>query len=146
MRILILCTGNSSRSQMAEAFLKHFNPALEVYSAGTDPAASVHPLAVRVMAERHIDISTARPKPVLLFTHLPFHYVITVCDNARENCPVFLGEVKEQIHLGFADPAAVEGTEEEKLAAFRTIRDEIYEAFKTWYSENLLRSDTVLKR
>ncbi|HOT97376.1 MAG TPA: arsenate reductase ArsC [bacterium] len=144
MRILILCTGNSCRSQMAEAFLKHFNPAMEVYSAGTDPAAAVHPLAVRVMAEKHIDISTARPKPVLLFTHLPFHYVITVCDNARENCPVFLGEVKEQVHLGFADPAAVTGSEEQQLTAFRTIRDEIYQAFKQFYLEKIVRPDPLM--
>jgi len=141
MRILILCTGNSCRSQMAEAFLKHFNPALEVESAGTEPAATVHPLAVEVMAEKHIDISQARPKSVAIFTHLPFHYVITVCDNARESCPVFLGEVKQELHIGFDDPAAVEGTEEEKLAAFRRVRDEIHEAFKKFYLEHVVQRE-----
>ena len=141
MRILILCTGNSCRSQMAEAFLKHFNPALEVESAGTEPAATVHPLAIEVMAEKHIDISQARPKSVAIFTHLPFHYVITVCDNARESCPVFLGEVKQELHIGFDDPAAVEGTEEEKLAAFRRVRDEIHEAFKKFYLEHVVQRE-----
>jgi len=141
MRILILCTGNSCRSQMAEAFLRHFNPALDVNSAGSDPSAAVHPLAVQVVAEKHIDISQARPNSVVRYTHLPFHYVITVCDNARESCPVFLGEVKDQLHIGFEDPAAVEGTEEEKLAAFRRIRDEIHMAFKKFYAEHLVQDE-----
>lgn len=139
MRILVLCTGNSCRSQMAEAFLKHFNPALEVYSAGTEPAAVINPRTVQVMAEKHIDLSKARPKPVVLFTHLPFNYVITVCDDAREKCPVFLGEVKEIVHIGFEDPAAATGSEEEVLAVYRRVRDEIHAAFKQFYLEKLYR-------
>jgi arsenate reductase len=129
---------------MAEAFLKHFNPTLDVFSAGTQPAPTIHPLAVQVMGEKHIDISLARPKPVVLFTHLPFDYVITVCDDARDQCPVFLGEVKEQLHIGFADPAAVQGTEEQKLTAFRAVRDEIYAAFKDFYIAKVARLDTSL--
>lgn len=144
MRILILCTGNSSRSQMAEAFLKHFNPALEVHSAGIRPAGAVHPLTLQVMAEKHIDLSQARPKSVVLFSHLPFDYVITVCDDAREKCPVFLGEVKEQLHFGLADPAAILGSEEEQLAAFRAIRDEIYQVFKQFYLDKIMNRELKL--
>lgn len=135
--ILILCTGNSCRSQMAEGFLKSFDPSLEVYSAGTDPSSQVHPKAIQVMWEVGIDISNGQPKKVDRFLHKPFDYVITVCDHAKETCPVFLGDVQHNLHIGFDDPAEATGTEEEILSEFRRIRDEIGERFQRFYDENL---------
>ncbi len=134
-RVLILCTGNSCRSQMAEAFIKQLRPDWEVYSAGTEPAQRIHPKAVQVMRETGIDISGGYPKNVDIFLDQPFDYVVTVCDHARETCPVFLGEVKERVHIGFEDPAEAQGTEEEVLGVFRRVRDEIREAFKRWVEE-----------
>ncbi len=133
MKILILCTGNSCRSQMAEGFLKSFDPGLEVYSAGTNPSAEVHPKAIQVMKEIGIDISNGYPKNVNQFLNDSFDYVITVCDNAKETCPVFLGNVKEQLHIGFEDPAEATGTEDEILSKFREIRDEIKRDFDKFY-------------
>jgi len=133
MKILILCTGNSCRSQMAEAFLKSFDENLMVYSAGTNPSDQVHPLAVRVMDEISIDVSDGVPEDVEQYLDQQFDYVITVCDHARETCPVFSGEVKHQLHIGFEDPAEATGTEEEKLAVFRRVRDEIREEFRKFY-------------
>ncbi|MCF7797973.1 MAG: arsenate reductase ArsC [Lentisphaeria bacterium] len=133
MKILILCTGNSCRSQMAEGFLKSFDNSLTVYSAGTNPSGQVHPLAVQVMAEIGIDISTGVPENVDQYLDQSFDYVITVCDNARETCPVFMGNVKQRLHLGFADPAEASGTTEEKLAEFRRVRNEIRETFESFY-------------
>jgi arsenate reductase len=129
MRILILCTGNSCRSQMAEGFLKSFDPALEVFSAGTHPASRVHPLAVRVMNEAGIDIAGNHPRNVDQFLAQSFDYVITVCDHARETCPVFTGKVVHHLHVGFEDPATAIGSEDEVLAVFRRIRDEIRSSF-----------------
>lgn len=137
LKVLFLCTGNSCRSQMAEGFLKSFDPALEVHSAGTNPSSQVHPKAIRVMREIGIDISGGHPKDVDQFIDKPFDYVITVCDNAKETCPVFMGEVKENLHIGFDDPAEATGTEEEILSEFRRIRDEIRERFYQFYRENL---------
>lgn len=133
MKILILCTGNSCRSQMGEAFLRRFDADLEVYSAGTAPSSSVHPLAIRVMDEIGIDLNDAIPKDVKRYLDQPFDYVITVCDHARETCPVFTGDVKHQLHIGFEDPAEATGTEEKKLAVFRRVRDEIREEFGKFY-------------
>ncbi|OPX33014.1 protein tyrosine phosphatase [candidate division KSB1 bacterium 4484_188] len=135
--ILILCTGNSCRSQMAEGFLKSFDDQLAVYSAGANPSGQVHPKAIRVMQEVGIDISGGYPKKVDEFFDQSFDYVITVCDNARETCPVFLGDVKEQLHIGFEDPAEATGTEEEVLAVFRRIRDEIKRDFFTFYQDKV---------
>jgi arsenate reductase len=135
MKILILCTGNSCRSQMAEGFLKSFDSELEVYSAGTNPSDQVHPVAVKVMREVGIDISQGYPKDVDQFLDRSFDYVITVCDNARETCPVFHGNVKEQLHIGFEDPAEATGTETEVLEIFRRVRDEIKRDFKNFYNE-----------
>lgn len=129
-RILILCTGNSCRSQMAEGFLKSLNENLEVFSAGTTPADKVNPKAVQVMKEVGIDISKNYPKMVDHFLNDSFDYVITVCDNARETCPVFIGKVGKQLHIGFEDPAVATGTEEEILNVFRKVRDEIKKEFK----------------
>ena len=135
MRILILCTGNSCRSQMAEGFLKSFDRSLEVYSAGTAPSERVHPKAVQVMREEGIDLSANYPKNVDCFIDEPFDFVITVCDHARETCPVFAGQVKTRLHIGFDDPAEAVGSEEEVLAVFRRVRDEIKRDFRKFYEE-----------
>lgn len=122
---------------MAEAFLKSFDGALEVYSAGTKPAEKVHPKAVQVMKEVGIDISANNPKTVEQFLTQPFDYVITVCDNAKETCPFFTGKVDHRLHMGFEDPAEATGTEEEILSVFRRVRDEIKEQFHRFYLEEL---------
>lgn len=135
MRILILCTGNSCRSQMAEGFLKSFDPSMEVFSAGTKAAAHVHPKAILVMKEAGIDISNNYPKTVDQFLAQSFDYVITVCGNAKESCPVFMGNVQHRLHIGFDDPAEATGTEEEILAEFRRIRNEISVRFAAFLRE-----------
>jgi arsenate reductase len=132
MRILILCTGNSCRSQMAEGFLRSFNSEIEVFSAGTEPSDQVHPKAVEVMREKGIDLSDHYPQKVEEFLDDAFDYVITVCGHAKENCPVFLGDVKQHLHIGFEDPVEAKGTEEEILEEFRRIRDEIQERMKAF--------------
>ena len=134
-RILILCTGNSCRSQMAEGFLKSFDPDLEVYSAGTGPSDQVHPKAIQVMNEVDIDLSNNYPKNVDQFINQSFDFVITVCDNARETCPIFAGKVDQQLHIGFEDPAEATGSEEEILEIFRRVRDEIKRDFFNFYQK-----------
>ena len=132
-RVLILCTGNSARSQMAEGLLEHdAGDSFEVESAGTRPGR-VRPEAIAVMKELGIDISGHRSKHVDEFQGQSFDYVLTVCDNAMESCPVFPGHSK-RIHKGFEDPAAPEGTEEERLALFRRVRDEIRDYLKAFPS------------
>ena len=133
MRVLILCTGNSCRSQMAEGFLKHWYPDWEVFSAGTNPSSAIHPKAIKVMEELDIDLSDGNPKDVDLFKWQGFDYVITVCDNARETCPVFSGKVENMVHIGFEDPAEATGTEEEVWQVFRKVRDEIYIKFDGYF-------------
>lgn len=137
MKILILCTGNSCRSQMAEGFLRSFDPGMEVFSAGTAPSDRVHPKAVVVMKEEGIDLSGHYPQKVDEFLNMAFDFVITVCGHAQENCPVFTGSVKQQLHIGFDDPAEATGTEEEVFSEFRRIRNEIRERFYTFYVENI---------
>ena len=123
-RVLILCTGNSARSQMAEGLLKHLaGDRFEVHSAGTKPG-SVRPEAIAVMKEIGIDISGNRSKHVDEFSGESFDYVLTVCDNAAVNCPVYPGHAN-RIHHSFEDPASVPGAEEDRRSAFRRIRDEI---------------------
>ncbi|CAN5224930.1 arsenate reductase ArsC [soil metagenome] len=123
-KILILCTGNSARSQMAEGLLKHITQGeYEVFSAGTKPSI-VRPEAIKVLQEIGIDISNNRSKSVDEFAELEIDYVLTVCDNAKENCPYFPAKT-ELIHHSFNDPAEIEGDEETRLAAFRQVRDEI---------------------
>ncbi len=139
MRILILCTGNSARSQMAEGILRALDPRLEVYSAGTEPAAQVNPFAVEAMRRIGIDISGARPKHVREFLERPFDYVITVCGEAERNCPVFTGEVRRRLHLGFPDPAAATGTDEERLEVFERVRDAIRQQFGELYEKEIRR-------
>lgn len=134
-KVLILCTGNSCRSQMAGAFLTSFDPSLEVYSAGTNPSTRVHPKAVQVMKEVGIDLDGAAPKSVDRFIGESFDYVITVCDNAKETCPIFTGKVAHRLHIGFDDPAEAAGAEEHILHVFRRVRDEIRERFHQFYVE-----------
>lgn len=123
-KVLILCTGNSARSQMAEGLLRHDGgDRYQVFSAGTRPGR-VNPLAIQAMQEIGIDISGHRSKSVDEFSGREFDYVITVCDNARESCPVFPGETRT-IHWSFEDPAAAQGDDAKRLAVFRRIRDEI---------------------
>ena len=130
-RVLILCTGNSCRSQMAEGWVNHeLGEAWEARSAGTRPAEAVHPLAVRSMAELGVDISRGRPQRVDVYLHEPWDLVVTVCDSARETCPVFPGPV-ETLHISFPDPAEAEGTEMEIMEVFRTVRDAIRERLLT---------------
>jgi len=118
---------------MAEGFLQSFDSKIEAYSAGTEPADEVHPLAVQVMREEDIDLSHHRPKLVAQFLEQEFDYVITVCDHANETCPMFIGSVKQRLHMGFEDPAAAKGTETEVLEEFRRIRDEIRDSFYEFY-------------
>lgn len=137
MKILILCTGNSCRSQMAEGYLKSFDSSLEVFSAGTAPSDQVHPKAIEVMKENGVDISDGKPEKVDQYLDQAFDYVITVCGDAQENCPVFIGDVKHRLHIGFDDPAHAEGTEEEVMAVFRRVSREIKTDFKAFYEKNL---------
>lgn len=137
MRVLFLCTHNSSRSQMAEGFLRVLGgPRFTVFSAGTE-ARSVHPLAVRVMAERGIDIGEAaghRSKHMREFADVPpMDLVVTVCDSAAEACPVFPG-ARRQEHWSFPDPSEVTGSDEERLAAFRAVRDAIEARIRAFLS------------
>jgi arsenate reductase (thioredoxin) len=123
-KVLFICTRNSSRSQMAEALVNHdLAGNFEAFSAGTEPS-SVHPLAIAAMGELGIDISQKRSKDLQEFADQKFDYVITLCDQANEACPVFFGGTR-RIHMGFPNPAAVLGIEAEKMAAFRQIRDQI---------------------
>lgn len=135
MKILILCTGNSCRSQMAEGIIKSFNNNYKVYSAGTKPAKEVSPFAVQVMHELSIDISKNYPKNSDKFVNESFDYVITVCDNAKEICPVFTGDVKHQLHIGFDDPYEATGTEDEILSEYRRVRDEIKNEFGNLFNK-----------
>jgi len=134
MRILILCTGNSCRSQMGEGFLKSFDSKMEVYSAGTEPALQVNSIAIKVMAEMGIDISQSKPKMVNQFLTDKWDYVITVCDNANETCPVFTGKVAHRLHIGFDDPSNAKGSNDFILSEFRRVRDEIKAEFFKFYS------------
>lgn len=128
-KVLILCTGNSARSQMAEGLLKYITQnEYDVYSAGTKPSI-VRPEAIRALAEIGIDISGNRSKSAEEFVDHEIDYVLTVCDNAKENCPYFPAKTKI-IHHSFEDPAEIQGDEETRLNAFRKIRDEIKEYFE----------------
>lgn len=123
-RVLFICTHNSARSQMAEGLINHdLTGKVQAFSAGTEPA-SVHPLAIAAMKEVGIDISRHRSKSIDEFVEEKFDFVITLCDHAAESCPIFFGGV-QRIHMGFPNPAAVSGSQEERLAAFRKVRDQI---------------------
>ena len=137
MRILILCTGNSCRSQMAHGFLKSFDDSLEVYSGGTEPAERVNPKAVEVMKEAGVDISNHVPVNVQTYIDKEWDYVITVCSNADKNCPVFNGKVGKRMHIGFDDPSEATGSEEFVYNEFRRVRDVIKTAFEGFYKNEI---------
>ncbi len=135
-RVLILCTGNSARSQMAEGLLRHHaGDRFEVYSAGSKPS-QVNPYAIRAMRERGIDITGQRSKHLNEFLNQPFDYVITVCDQAAETCPIFPGKT-QRIHWSFPDPATTEGSDAEILAAFERVRDGLEARLTTWAAEQV---------
>ena len=136
-RVLFLCTGNSARSQMAEAFLrKYAGDALEAHSAGLEPKG-VNPLTVQVMQEAGIDISHQQSKGIERYLgKVLFQHLITVCDDADQNCPAVWPGVNTRLHWSFEDPAKFEGTEKEKLAKFREVRDLIEQRIKAWVVEH----------
>lgn len=137
MKVLILCTGNSCRSQMAHGFLQSFDPNIKVFSAGTRPAERVNPRAVEVMKERGIDIRGHTPHNVDEYLKESWDYVITVCGGANESCPSFVGNVKHRIHIGFDDPSDAVGSEDYIMSEFRRVRDEIKDRFEEFYKKNL---------
>ena len=137
MRILILCTGNSCRSQMAHGFLQSFDPAITVCSAGTEASGKLNEKAVAVMKEVGIDISHQTSDSVTLYLDQEWDYVITVCGGANENCPAFFGKVKHRLHLGFDDPSHAVGTDEFIRSEFIRVRDEIKERFWQFYNEEI---------
>lgn len=122
---------------MAEGYLKSLDKNLDVYSAGTKPADRVNPFAVKAMKEIGIDISDGKPENVDKYLSQSFDYVITVCDNAKETCPVFFGNVNHRLHKGFKDPAEAKGTDEEVMSVYRRVRDEIKRDFYDFYKKDL---------
>lgn len=136
-RILILCTGNSCRSQMAHGFLQSFDKNLLVFSAGTKPAEKVQPMAINVMSETGIDLSEHTPKNVSEYLGQEWDYVITVCGGANESCPMFTGRVKNRLHIGFEDPSEAIGTPEFIHSEFLRVRDEIKKRFYDFYLQEL---------
>lgn len=134
MKVLILCTGNSCRSQMSHGFLQAFDKDIQVFSAGTKPAAQVNPRAVEVMQEVGIDLSLHTPKGVELYLDETWDYVITVCGGANETCPTFTGKVGQRLHIGFDDPSDAQGTEAFILSEFRRVREEIRNRFWEFYT------------
>lgn len=140
MKILILCTGNSCRSQMAHGFLQSFDKTLYVRSAGTEASGKLNEKAVAVMREIGIDISHHTSDSVDLYLDQEWDYVITVCGGANEACPAFMGKVKHRVHMGFEDPSEATGSDEYVWNEFRKIRDGIKEAFYTFYNEEVVPS------
>lgn len=138
MKILILCTGNSCRSQMAHGFLQSFDKNLYVRSAGTEASGKLNEKAVAVMREIGIDISHHTSDSVDLYLDQEWDYVITVCGGANEACPAFMGKVKHRVHMGFEDPSEATGSDEYVWNEFRRIRDGIKEAFYTFYNEEVV--------
>lgn len=137
MKILILCTGNSCRSQMAHGFLQSFDPSLTVCSAGTEASGKLNEKAVEVMAESGIDISHHTSDPVDKYLDDQWDYVITVCGGANEQCPAFLGKVSQRLHIGFDDPSHATGTDEYIWSEFVRVRNEIRTDFFKLYSEQI---------
>ena len=129
IKVLILCTGNSCRSQMAHGFLQSFNRNLDVHSAGTKASGSINEKAVAVMKEVGVDISAHTSDPVEKYLNEEWDYVITVCGGANEECPVFTGKVKNRLHIGFDDPSHATGSDEFIWSEFRRVRDEIWKEF-----------------
>lgn len=137
MNILILCTGNTCRSQMAHGFMKSFDSRLKVYSAGVNPSRYVQPETIEVMAEKGIDLSSHTPHHVDDYVHTNFDYVITVCDHADATCPTFLGDVKHRMHMPFPDPFSVSGGRDMVYRKYRQIRDDIEKAFRELYKTQI---------
>lgn len=137
MKVLILCTGNSCRSQMAHGFLQSFDPTLTVCSAGTQASGKLNEKAVAVMKEAGIDISHHTSDSVDKYLGEEWDYVITVCGGANEACPAFLGKVKNRLHIGFDDPSHAIGTDEFIWSEFVRVRDEIRNRFYQFYSEEI---------
>lgn len=137
MKILILCTGNSCRSQMAHGFMQSFNKDLYVRSAGTEASGKLNPHAVKAMKEIGIDISHHTSDPVDQYLGDEWDYVITVCGGANENCPVFMGKVKHRLHMGFDDPSDATGSDEFIWSEYIRVRDEIKDAFYKFYKEDI---------
>ena len=140
MKVLILCTGNSCRSQMAHGFLQSFDPNITVCSAGTEASGKLNSQAVEVMKEAGIDISHHTSDSVEKYLNDEWDYVITVCGGANENCPAFFGKVKHRLHIGFDDPSHAVGTDEFIRSEFIRVRDEIKEGFWKFYIEDLKMS------
>jgi arsenate reductase len=137
MKILILCTGNSCRSQMAHGFMQSFNKDLYVRSAGTEASGKLNVDAVKAMKEAGIDISHHTSDSVEKYLGDEWDYVITVCGGANENCPVFMGKVEHRLHMGFDDPSHATGTDEFIWSEFIRVRDEIKETFYKFYKEEI---------
>ena len=137
MKILILCTGNSCRSQMAHGFLQSFDNRLKVFSAGTEASGKLNHKAVEVMKEIGIDISQHTSNSVDLYLDQEWDYVITVCGGANENCPAFFGNVKHRLHIGFDDPSNAIGTAKFIESEYYRVRDEIKEGFWKFYVEQI---------
>ena len=135
IKVLILCTGNSCRSQIAEGLLLSFSPTTKVYSAGTKPE-KVNPFAIKAMAEIGIDISQNTSNHVDEYTDIDFDYVFTVCDNAKEICPIY-PKAKQMIHHSFSDPADAKGTEKEQLKVYVEVRNQLRDYFKAFAEDEL---------
>ena len=141
MKVLILCTGNSCRSQMAHGFLQSFDPNITVCSAGTEASGKLNQKAVKAMAEVGIDISHHTSDSVEKYLNEEWDYVITVCGGANEKCPAFIGNVKHRLHIGFDDPSHATGTDEFIWSEFIRVRDEIKEGFLKFYNESIGQFD-----
>ncbi len=137
MKVLILCTGNSCRSQMAHGFLQSFDSNMTVCSAGTEASGKLNPNAVKAMAEIGIDISHHTSDSVDMYLKDEWDYVITVCGGANEACPAFMGKVKHRLHIGFDDPSHATGTDAFIWSEFIRVRDEIKEGFRKFYDEQI---------
>lgn len=137
MKVLILCTGNSCRSQMAHGFLQSFDPNITVCSAGTEASGRLNTKAVQVMQEAGIDISNHTSDSVQKYLNDEWDYVITVCGGANESCPAFIGKVKHRLHIGFDDPSHAVGTDEFIMSEFYRVRDEIKAGFYDFYLKNI---------
>ncbi len=136
-KVLILCTGNSCRSQMAHGFMESFDSSLTVRSAGTEASGKLNQTAVKAMKEIGIDISRHTSDSVDLYLNEEWDYVITVCGGANENCPAFLGKVKKRLHIGFDDPTYATGTDEFIWSEYIRVRDEIQKAFYKFYTDEI---------
>lgn len=137
MKVLILCTGNSCRSQMAHGFLQSFDERIEVFSAGTEASGKLNAGAVKAMKEIGMDISSHTSDSVTKYLNDEWDYVITVCGGANEACPAFIGKVKTRLHIGFDDPSHAVGSEEFVWSEFQRVRDEIKDAFYKFYTDNI---------